>query len=347
MKIVISGYYGFGNLGDELILHNLIRFLSEHQSSLVVLSQNPEQTQALHQVRAVSRWNAGKLWTEMKSATVFISGGGGLIQDISGPWTPAYYLGLIALAQMLRNQTILLGQGFGPLQRYWNQRLAQSIICRADLVIPRDAESYFWCTQHGVKADRLFPGADLVWLMPAATEQTRESRWVVCLRADWLQGEIPDWVRELVRFAQKRDTTIRFVALGNRGDHVLLQKIQTDPEFVGCEFRLLSVEPGDFNTIQQAFARAELVISMRYHGLLLGALAGAAVTGLGRDEKIKHLLQALEQPELKICSPENDWDALCRALPKQQERAEQNAKRLQQTAQMGIQRVLDRLKAWA
>ena len=43
--IVISGYYGFNNLGDEAILEELIEELKEltESENIVVLSNNPEK----------------------------------------------------------------------------------------------------------------------------------------------------------------------------------------------------------------------------------------------------------------------------------------------------------------
>ena len=43
-KIVLSGYYGFDNLGDEAILNYLVNFLKENNIDPIVLSANPEKT---------------------------------------------------------------------------------------------------------------------------------------------------------------------------------------------------------------------------------------------------------------------------------------------------------------
>ena len=43
-KIVISGYYGFDNFGDEAILSVLLNRLRQFDSEIVVLSKNPRKT---------------------------------------------------------------------------------------------------------------------------------------------------------------------------------------------------------------------------------------------------------------------------------------------------------------
>jgi polysaccharide pyruvyl transferase CsaB len=338
MKIVISGYYGFGNLGDELILHNLIGLLSEHKNSIVVLSQDPDQTQKNHEVRAVSRWNPVVLWREIRSASVFISGGGGLLQDLSGPWTPVYYLSLVSIALVLRKKVILLAQGFGPLRLFWNKMLAKWIVPKADLVIPRDAEGYYWCSKKGVPEDRLVPGADLVWLQPVQQLEYKQ-RWVICLRADWLGHRSPEWINDLVAFARVRQSTVCFVALGDRGDQKLLNAMQADPAFQDCEFW----PTPDLKNIRNAFAQAELVISMRYHGLVLGAMAGAALIGMGNDPKIKIILDTLEQPWLDLQGSNYAWTVLMEQLSDLQSRVRHNTKRMQETAQSGMAHALERI----
>ena len=55
VNILISGYYGFDNIGDESILRTLVSSLREHipDCSLTVLSHNPTSTREKYGVEAV------------------------------------------------------------------------------------------------------------------------------------------------------------------------------------------------------------------------------------------------------------------------------------------------------
>ena len=53
VKLLVSGYYGFGNLGDEALLAGMLGGLPGAQ--VTVLSGQPEATQTLHNVGAVHR----------------------------------------------------------------------------------------------------------------------------------------------------------------------------------------------------------------------------------------------------------------------------------------------------
>ncbi len=68
--VLISGYYGFGNLGDEAILESIISELEKTVSkeNIVVLSNDPERHRKTFGVTAVDRWKLGFLsWTFAQS----------------------------------------------------------------------------------------------------------------------------------------------------------------------------------------------------------------------------------------------------------------------------------------
>ena len=56
-KILISGYYGFNNIGDESILRTVVDNLREKLADveITVLSQDPEQTREQFGVQAARR----------------------------------------------------------------------------------------------------------------------------------------------------------------------------------------------------------------------------------------------------------------------------------------------------
>ena len=55
MKLLLSGYYGFGNIGDEAILAGILTSLKDRHE-ITVLSNDPRSTSYLHKVKAVHRY---------------------------------------------------------------------------------------------------------------------------------------------------------------------------------------------------------------------------------------------------------------------------------------------------
>ncbi|HAG06971.1 MAG TPA: polysaccharide pyruvyl transferase CsaB, partial [Peptococcaceae bacterium] len=68
---------------------------------------------------------------------LLVSGGGSLLQDVTGPFSILYYLGVIYLALLRGKKVCLYGQGVGPLRLFHSRWLTRRIISRVDLVTLR------------------------------------------------------------------------------------------------------------------------------------------------------------------------------------------------------------------
>ena len=88
MRIVISGYYGYGNCGDEAVLNCILTSLKEEAARCgftiepIVLSIDPPATEALHGVRAVHRFDPIEIVRCLRESDALVSGGGTLKQDL-------------------------------------------------------------------------------------------------------------------------------------------------------------------------------------------------------------------------------------------------------------------------
>ena len=117
-KIVISGYYGFNNAGDEALLTAILAALRavEPTVDITVISGNPGNTIAKHQVKSLYRFAAVRLLRAIREADLVISGGGSLLQDVTSKRSLAYYLSVIAAAKWKRKKVMLFAQGIGPIR---------------------------------------------------------------------------------------------------------------------------------------------------------------------------------------------------------------------------------------
>ncbi|MDD2498401.1 MAG: polysaccharide pyruvyl transferase family protein, partial [Desulfitobacteriaceae bacterium] len=131
-KVLISGYYGFNNIGDEAVLASMIQALDDvsPQVQITVLSDNPERTEKQYRVRAINRWSKKEISNGLKECDLFISGGGSLLQDVTGPKSILYYLELIRLAVWYKKPVMFYAQGIGPVQRPWARKLLARVANR-------------------------------------------------------------------------------------------------------------------------------------------------------------------------------------------------------------------------
>ena len=94
MKVLLSGYYGFDNAGDEAVLYAIVQTLraAAPDIEITVLSNQPDKTAAQLGVHAVNRWGKTALLKAVKNCDVLISGGGSLLQDVTSKNGILYYL---------------------------------------------------------------------------------------------------------------------------------------------------------------------------------------------------------------------------------------------------------------
>ena len=137
MKIVISGYYGFDNVGDEAILLAMIQAFRSYDPTIeiVVLSNSPETTKSQFHVDAVNRWNIKEIFRALKDSDGLISGGGRLLQDETGVNSIIYYTGVIKMAEFLGLPVFIYAQGMGPLKRTIAKHIVKWALKKAKITV--------------------------------------------------------------------------------------------------------------------------------------------------------------------------------------------------------------------
>lgn len=275
MKLLLSGYYGFGNLGDEAILTGLVRALAARGHDLTVLSRTPEATRRHYGVAVRSRL-LGAL-PALLECDALISGGGGLLQDATSHRSLQYYLGLVRLARRLGKRVVVYGQSVGPLSARGRQSVRRSL--RGLPVAVRDEASQQLLAGLGVDAELC---ADAALLLPKPTGVKREDAVLLVPRAGY-----PEITAALSDLGQ---------ALRVRGQRLAAALVQAD-EDAGALEQLRRELPGlehwpatNPAELLATTARASYVVSGRLHGLILAAVAGTGFTGLVYDPKVRAFL---------------------------------------------------------
>jgi polysaccharide pyruvyl transferase CsaB len=289
MKIVISGYYGFGNAGDEAILTALIRRLRERlpEAEIVVLSAAPTETAGRFGVRAIDRWNLLQIRRELRSADALLSGGGGLIQDETSRRSPYYYLGLIALARR-HCPVYAVGQGIGPLHSQIAYRWAGRVLRHVDFSLVRDEPSARLLRHWGLPADRIVCAGDLAWLLRpdvvAVTDQSASSYpeesaqqqgargcpdaedgrpyVIVALKGGKRQQQIKLYeamAHQLNRLSRDADVNIIFLAFHPRQDGRVSEEVAARMEHPAL---VLSTSTIDLHDLLGCIGRAEALVGM-------------------------------------------------------------------------------------
>ena len=188
-KILISGYYGFSNAGDEAMLTAIIGALrAERQDvEITVMSGKPEITAEKHGVTSIHRFNPLQIFKAMLSADLLLSGGGSLLQDVTSKRSILYYLSILMLAKLLSKKVMLYAQGIGPINSSIARGLTKYVCRKADLITVRDDGSYDELMEMGLPTDRIMVTADAVFSLVADRKDIGRQ----ILRENGLEGDKP------------------------------------------------------------------------------------------------------------------------------------------------------------
>ncbi|MCK6075704.1 polysaccharide pyruvyl transferase CsaB [Paenibacillus silvae] len=180
-KLVISGYYGFRNSGDEAVLKSILTALEEESQRSnvtiepIVLSIDPAWTTSMHGVRAVHRMKLKEVREALKESDGLISGGGSLLQDATGLKSIPYYLGVIKLAQWLKKPTFIYAQGIGPVNRKIFNPMIRSVFKSCTYVSVRDEQSADYLRRLGLKWNQIHVVPDPVMGLPLPEKASVQS----------------------------------------------------------------------------------------------------------------------------------------------------------------------------
>jgi polysaccharide pyruvyl transferase CsaB len=307
-RFLISGYYGFGNLGDEALLEAMVARLRARYPgcAIDVLSHDPAATSAHLDVDATPRADARAVRAAIGRADVVLSGGGGLMQNVTSLRSLLYYAGIVRAATRAKKQTMIFAQSIGPLDR-WGRLVVRACCSGVAAATVRDERSRRLLTSIVPKV-RVERTADPVFLLQPGSAP-------LDLRAEGLDGPGPLVVVSVRRW-QGHDATVALLAAAVdrlaevHGAQVAFLPLGGAPDADAAtsvirRARSAPVLLPDYPLHQaaQVLGRATLVIGMRLHALILAARAGVPFTALPYDPKVSALLEDLRYPLAPLFVP--------------------------------------------
>ncbi|TSA82543.1 polysaccharide pyruvyl transferase CsaB [Deinococcus detaillensis] len=270
MNVTVSGYYGFGNTGDEAIALAISRELKGLGHSPLLLSQTPTQTAQLYGCRSAGRMQPLALVRAVASSGVLLSGGGGLLQDKTSSRTLTYYLSVIRLARTLGKRAVVFNQSIGPLSETGGAQVARTL--RGVRVIVRDRQSLETLGKLGLKGKL---GGDPALLLRPSGNIVRDNNTVILAP----RGDVKDATERLTSLAtQLRASGRRVIALS-----FYPPEDDAAAHSLGADEVISTQDP---QVALDAIAGAGAVAGVRLHALILAAAAGTPFVGLSYDPKV-------------------------------------------------------------
>jgi len=309
LRILISGYYGFNNLGDEAILTSMQQALHmEHQQlALTVLSANPKLTESSHDVQAISRTDYKAIWHALGENDLLVSGGGSLLQDVTSSRSLQYYLLILAMSLVRRTPFMIYGQGIGPIRKSWNRRLTGWILRAAKVLTVRDQQSFDELLRLGVPAAKLHLSADPVLLFESPETapgqkilkdlgvQAGGGPLLAVSVRPW--GSDETWIGQLAlaldTLVSTQQAQVVFVPMQQSGDEAVGHKIREhmkQKEHAFCLPHGYTVEE-----VLSVIKSCQLLIGVRLHALVFAAITSTKAIAVRYDPKVDHFAKRVGQ----------------------------------------------------
>jgi polysaccharide pyruvyl transferase CsaB len=278
--ILICGYYGYGNMGDETILSVLIEKLRAENPHLrlCVLSASPKQTKRLHNVDTVARFDPIGIAQAMDRSKILLFGAGNLLQNKTSTHSLLYYTHILHSARKRGLKILIYANGIGPLHGEENKKRTEKVLRLADSVSLRELVSFEFAQSLRLQAPvRLtFDPAILAeredFPIPCANYFVVAPKKISCACTDALV----DTIRSL---REKTGLIPVLVSLYDKQDAAYVKRLASQTNARIC----FPKTAGECITL---FSSARLVISSRLHALVYATAASCPMMAYSDDEKL-------------------------------------------------------------
>ena len=300
-RILLCGYYGEHNLGDDALLEVLNQQLPKGWQPLITAHDSSAVQTIVPNGTVVNRRSLNSVLKSIKHVQVIVLGGGSLLQDSTSFRSLLYYVILILVARAKRKPVLLWGQGLGPLRHRGSRFLVGHVLNGTRSITWRDNASMQLAKRLGVKTS-MSMAPDPVWTHPMHNYQGGGDI-VLCWRPTRLLTP-SGWsilLEAVNQLSESSGRSVTWFAFHANQDVNLLQTLS---EKGLVPQRLIdhsqTMVANNIHHAQEIFSHASLVIAMRLHALILSIVSQCPTAGLSYDPKVEAAAQIAHVPWLDL-----------------------------------------------
>lgn len=310
LRVVVGGYAGCGNLGDDAILRCLVH---RWQGQTVPSALAGNSVDAVLEVRALIGRAGGTFGVRCYDryrplrallwADAFALGGGALLQNCSrrGGFSLVYYLGLALLAQTVGCPWYVVAGGVGPLRGKMACWAVRTVLQGARGISVRDESSRRLLLRLGISPTKIVNEPDPVLsLSPVSCEEAEaalpampmnRAGYICVAPRGGMAGEV-EMADSLARLWKEQRLYPLFFAFDTKQDGPVCQRL-IDRCGAGAIVPLTGRAPE--RLVAGMFAMSHGVIAGRLHALILASLSGVpawAIPSPFGDPKVTHFAES-------------------------------------------------------
>ena len=298
--LILSGYYGFANFGDEAILSTIIKTIRRDrpETEILVFSKDPAYTKKQFGIDAVNRYDLRAINRAFGQSRGYVNGGGTLFTDVTSTHSLLYYVQLINRAKRRGLSTMVLANGVGPFLNKGNEKRALKALSRVDSITLRDRGAYDYLHEKLPEKNALY-ASDVIFMLgaeariegPARVEglELPDGYVVVSLRSH--RGATPEFVAAVAqacdRFCMENGLSAVFVPM----------QYEKDLEISNAAAAAMSsptlVVPDTLDSVDaklKIIAGARLTLAMRLHSVIFSVMQAIPTVGVSYDVKVSNFM---------------------------------------------------------
>ena len=296
INLLIAGYHGYGNCGDEATLMAMTTNIKEMAPdvNITAISHIPELTKTEYNINSIQRFNAIEVMRAIVKSDIILSGGGTLIQNGTSTRSLLYYLSIIKMAKLFKKKVMLYSNGIGPVNGKLNRKLVKMVVNNVDLITLREEFSKKDLLDMGVKKPQIHITADAAFTLKSISDEKARQFLIkekIPLDKDIIGVSVRNWSK-----AKYGDKYIKEIA--KACDNMVKQDIETSKkvmyEMKQDSYILQELYKPD--EILGIIGQMKLILGMRLHTLLFSASKKVPMIGLVYDPKIEYYLDVLNMP---------------------------------------------------
>lgn len=307
MNILISGYYGSKNGGDEAMLAAMLEVMRELDSDLkfTVISLNPDYTRKRHNVDAVKWLDIFSIIRKIFSADLLISGGGSLLQNVTSRSSLYYYLGIIFLAKLFGCKVMLYAQGIGPIRGAVARWFMKCIVNHVNLITVRDKGSLeelkrlkifrpkIFCTADPVLAIKSVPLEIGKQILARHSLENHNGKFIGVSVRRWHNWEKcqNELAAAFNKICAQVDAKIIFIPMQFPDD---VKAAKSTAKLVKSSCTVIDEELTTAE-VMSLVGCMDVLISIRLHALVFAGVMNVPMIGISYDPKIDRFLDSIDE----------------------------------------------------
>lgn len=296
--VMLSGYYGYGNIGDETLLHAIIHNLKikKPDIKIIVLTHKRDSFLDENNIDSISRTNIFKIRKYLKNTKLYVNGGGSLLQDSTSTKSLLYYLYLLNTAHKLGVKTYLYANGMGPFQKEKNILRVKKTLDKTYFITLRDKLSFDFVKSLNLKNQNIVLTSDEIFGINIPCKKNIDSK------DDYMVISLRDWHKKDKSIYIKLSKLITNIHDMYNLKPVFILSKQNDLKITKILYDMIDIPSAEihydnsFEDIINTISKAKLVMSIRLHPLIFGLCADVPVYGISYDPKIAGILDLVEYP---------------------------------------------------